>query len=410
MDTQKFLPYLIVLIIVALVVEVYTLLSWKKIIQKNNWNKLYYRLPYFFAILMAVSALTVIYYRTSNQELGGFGEFFYFLVKLWYIPKFLLLPFILIKDIFILIKKLYKKIAPRRSEDNDSQIDLKKRRLVSTAGLGLVTLSYAAVADGLIRTTTNFKVERQNIFIELLPQEFIGFKIVQISDIHAGNFVSKDDFLRVKDICNSLKPDIIVLTGDFVNFHPMEIDMIEEGFTQLNANYGVFACLGNHDHYMSPEDHKILKRKIISYGIDLLVDTNRIIIKNDAVLNIAGIDNIGHRVIKGDFDKALSGLDECNPTILLAHDPSTWDDEILGKRKVDLTLSGHTHGGQIGLNLFGDIYTPAMFFNKRYSGLYQENGQYLYVNRGIATTSLPVRISIYPEITELTLRSANQVS
>jgi predicted MPP superfamily phosphohydrolase len=410
MDTQKFLPYLIVLILVAIAIETYTLLTWKKTVLKNNWNLKYYRIPFFFSILMALASFVIVYFRTNNQDLGNWGEALFMIVKLWYIPKFLLLPFMLFKDSIKLSTKGIKKIFNKKTNKEPDKIDLKKRRLVTTAGLGLVTLPYIAVADGLLRTTTNFKVEKVDIPIKNLPKEFDGFKIVQISDIHAGNFVAKDDFMRVKDICNSLNPDITVITGDFVNFHPMEIDMIEQGFQEMEAKFGVYACLGNHDHYMSDEDHLALKRKIVGYGIDLLVDTSRIIVIGGSVLNLVAIDNIGQRIKKGDFDKALNGIDDCNPTILLAHDPYTWDDEIVGKRKVDLTLSGHTHGGQIGLNFFGDIYTPAMFFNKRFSGLYQENDQYLYVNRGIATTSLPVRISIYPEITELTLRTAKEIS
>jgi predicted MPP superfamily phosphohydrolase len=404
MDTQKFLPYLIVLIIVALALEVYMLMTLKKTILKSNWNKIYYRIPIFISIVMAISGLIIIYFRTNNQDLGQLGDAVFFMVKLWYIPKFLLLPFMLSKDGILLLRNLAKKITGGNSDSNE-QIDLKKRRMLSMAGIGFVAIPYAAVADGLLRTTSNYKIEKVEIPLYRLPRELDGLKIVQISDIHAGNFVSKEDFREVTDKINALKPDIIAITGDFVNFHPMEIDLIEEGFSGMKATYGVYACLGNHDHYMDTDDHLELKRKIISYGIDLLVDTNRVIERNGANLNIAGIDNIGGRVVKGDFSRALKGIDINAPTIMLAHDPITWDSSVVNSLPIDLMLSGHTHGGQIGLNIFGDIYTPAMFFNKRFSGLYNEGGQYLYVNRGIATTSLPVRISIYPEITEITLRT-----
>jgi predicted MPP superfamily phosphohydrolase len=206
-------------------------------------------------------------------------------------------------------------------------------------------------------------------------------------------------------IIKKISPDLVFMTGDFVNFQENEIDKISFEMKQIEAEYGVFACLGNHDHYMFPKEHEIFKSKIRSYGIDLLVNENRTLDIRGNKIQIAGSDNSSWRHNFADFDKTLAGLSKAYPTIMMCHDPSNWDLHINGKRNVDLMLSGHTHGGQFGYNVFGYDLSPVRMFYKQWAGLYKSKDQYLYVNRGLGVVGPPVRIGINPEITHIVLRS-----
>ena len=176
----------------------------------------------------------------------------------------------------------------------------------------------------------------------------------------------------------------------------------------MRARYGVYGCLGNHDHYMSPDQHNQLIKIIRDCGIKLLINENTTIDINGEKLQIASVDNSSYNTNFGDMDKALYGLHDYLPTILLCHDPGEWGKNIKMKTHVDLTLSGHTHGGQMGINVFGKIYTPATIIYDEYAGLYSDKNQYLYVNRGIGTIGPPLRIAIPPEVTLLTLYSTEK--
>ena len=204
---------------------------------------------------------------------------------------------------------------------------------------------------------------------------------------------------------NNLKPDIIAITGDFVNSNPDEFLIVNDELKLLRSEYGVFACLGNHDHYMNEKQKVKLKELIKNTGIDLLVNENKILKIKGETLQIAGIDNSSFQLKFGDVNKTLEGLTPGYPTILLCHDPKMWENEIMGKTFVDLTLSGHTHAGQVSLDFTGNYFIPAMWVLKHVAGLYKFKDQHLYVNVGIGTAGPPIRIGIRPEITLITLKS-----
>ena len=199
---------------------------------------------------------------------------------------------------------------------------------------------------------------------------------------------------------------MIVVTGDWVNTNPDELKLIFPEMGQLSAPLGVYGCLGNHDHYMSNDEHESLVDDIRSVGIDLLINENRILKVDGAQLQLAGTDNTGLRQNFADLDMALAGLAPENPTVLLAHDPTFWDKSVRGNTFVDLMLSGHTHGGQIGLHLLGEDYSIARIIYDQWAGLYREGHQSVYVNRGVGTTAFPIRTAVEPEITLFTLHRA----
>jgi predicted MPP superfamily phosphohydrolase len=189
-----------------------------------------------------------------------------------------------------------------------------------------------------------------------------------------------------------------------VNFHPEELKNIRSELERFRAPMGVFASLGNHDHYMNVRDHALLQSVVRNCGIQLLVNENHVFEQGGDRLQLAAIDNTGLGQDFGDLPRALVGTRREDPTILLAHDPTFWDKEVLKRHEIELTLSGHTHGGQVGVNVLGREFSVAQMVYKRWAGLYTEGDSKLYVNRGLGTIGPPMRIGVPPEITILTLK------
>ena len=246
--------------------------------------------------------------------------------------------------------------------------------------------------------------------IKDLPKSQDGLKIVQLSDLHAGSFYSKKPIEEAFRIVRQEKPDMIMITGDMVNNNPEEMKMVYSDLKKTTAPLGVYGCLGNHDHWMSPKEHELLLKIFKELNIDLLINDNRTLTINGDPFQLAGTDNTGTRQNFADMGKTLKGLTSELPVVLMMHDPINWERKILKKLKIDLMLAGHTHGGQIVLDVLGEKITPTRAFYKHWSGLYSEGDQHLYVNRGFGTTGPPIRVGVPPEITVITLRSKDLIS
>lgn len=252
--------------------------------------------------------------------------------------------------------------------------------------------------------------------LENLPESFDGYRLVQISDIHARSYANRQkSLLRVVEIINSQNPDLIAFTGDIITLDASELESIKEILKELKAKDGIVAVVGNHDYgiYSDPS-HKRPSGEILSdvikeektMGWNVLMDENIKISRNQDSIAVAGVQNTSpsrHFPSKGNLNKASEGT-EGMFRILLTHDPMHWEAEILGK-DYPLTLSGHTHAMQF--SLLG--WCPSRYIFKQYRGLYSEGQQHLYVNIGLGETILPFRIGTRPEITLITLRrrSAN---
>ncbi|MCU0424442.1 MAG: metallophosphoesterase [Candidatus Kapabacteria bacterium] len=308
-----------------------------------------------------------------------------------------------------------------------SEVNLARRafltRTVNMGGYALAAAPVAALGADALFTLYDFDVQRVAIPINNLPAQFHGMTIAQLSDIHAGSFFSEQPMQEVCRIVESLKPDLMLITGDWVNWRAAELPLVLPqiqrlcAFAARNARFGLWGCLGNHDHYSSGAAHAEILSTLRGVGVNLLVNQNTTFCIDGAALQLAAIDNVGLRQNYGRLDKALETLSPENPTILMAHDPTFWDKKIhakphetvAGNLLVDLTLSGHTHGGQMGINLFGMDITPAALMYKQVAGLYADDyslGQHIYVNRGIGTTGIPIRLGVPPEITLITLVKA----
>ena len=248
--------------------------------------------------------------------------------------------------------------------------------------------------------------------LENLPESFDGYRLVQISDIHARSYANRQKSLqRIVGIINNQNPDLIAFTGDIITLDASELESIKEILKELKAKDGIVAVVGNHDYgiYSDPA-HKRPSGEILSdvikeektMGWNVLMDENIKISRNQDSIAVVGVQNTSpsrHFPSKGNLNKASEGT-EGMFRILLTHDPMHWEAEILGK-DYPLTLSGHTHAMQF--SLLG--WCPSRYIFKQYRGLYSEGQQHLYVNIGLGETILPFRIGTPPEITLITLRS-----
>ncbi len=249
-----------------------------------------------------------------------------------------------------------------------------------------------------------------------LPEAFKGLKVVQVSDIHSGSFTNKEAVRKGVTKILDTKPDIILFTGDLVNNVAEEMNDYMDVFDKLHAPMGVYSILGNHDYgdyaaWDSPSAKKAnlerLKQVHAQLGWRLLLDENVLLEKDGQQIALIGVQNIsGRRSFQtyGNLQKAFQGTEELPFKILMSHDPSHWESEVLPDYpQIDLMLSGHTHGMQFGLELPGFKWSPVQYVYHQWAGLYEKGSQRLYVNRGFGFIGYPGRVGILPEITVLEL-------
>ena len=321
-----------------------------------------------------------------------------------YLPKLLFNATQLLGDLTLLISGLFR-------YDGAS---LKKWFLIPGLVLGLLT--FVAFGMGMARGRTNVKVFRETIKINKLPDSFKGLSIVQLSDIHLAGFYRHPGYIKkVVKMVNELQPDLICFTGDMVHNFSEEVDPFVDIIKDLTAPLGKFAVLGNHDYgayfnWDSKEDEvanlERVKSQIRASGFDLLLNEHRTVSLNGGSLAILGVENWGKPPFPqiGDLEGAMNGVNPEHCKILLSHDPSHWDLQVREKEDIDLTLSGHTHGMQLGIEIGKFRWSPSKWTYKHWAGLYGETGQQLYVNRGLGYTGFPGRVGIRPEITLLVLQ------
>ncbi|MDQ1267079.1 MAG: Metallophosphoesterase, partial [Bacteroidota bacterium] len=396
---DRVIKFNIAFAILQFVMDLFFVISWTKFVRKRNLNKSLYIILWLASAIAAIILCYSLYIKFSHIIPSYSEKILILIINIWFIPKLFISPVIIFKDLIKIIRKKFKNRTSTVKLKEANPIDLKRRQLVENIGWCMSGVPFILLTDGYFKTTKNYKIYEIEIPLQWLPPELDGIKIVQISDIHAASLYSSRDFLRARFLANSLEPDIMVVTGDFINDNIQEIYIIKEELSKLRAKYGVFACPGNHEHYLNSDVTSILYKEIESAGIKMLINENITFNIKGEKLQLAGVDNTGKSMYFADFDAAMKGLSPAYPTILLCHDPSNWEPSIVGKTFAGLTLAGHTHGGQIGLELFGEMLTPTRVQYKQYAGLYHSKGQYLYVNRGIGTTGPPIRVGIKPEIT-----------
>jgi uncharacterized protein len=262
----------------------------------------------------------------------------------------------------------------------------------------------------------NYKIKRVALNFPNLPSSFRGLRVVQLSDIHSGSFTNKEAVKRGVERVMSLKPDLILFTGDLVNNEAKEMEHYVDVFSQLKAPMGIYSVLGNHDYgdyakWQSKEAKRQnlerLKQTHGEMGWRLMMNEHVFLERNNEKIALIGIENWSNKARfpkYGDLTRAYAGTENAPFKILMSHDPSHWDAEVRPKyADIDLMLAGHTHGMQFGVEIPWLKWSPVQYVYKQWAGLYEQGAQKLYVNRGFGFIGYPGRVGILPEITLIEL-------
>lgn len=292
-----------------------------------------------------------------------------------------------------------------------------RRGFISKVGLAIFSLPFATLLYGMMARVSKMATKNIELHLPNLPMGWDGAVIAQISDLHVGSLSSSDLIDRAAEIINERQPEITVLTGDLVNSEAIEADNFVDALSKIQGKLGKFSILGNHDYGIYREwgseaeklaNDRHMEKIHADSGFDLLKNANRRLERNGDKISILGSENWGssrHFPKFGDLKKTMKGVPETDVKILLSHDPTHWDSEVLEKTDIDLTLSGHTHGFQFGMEIPGFVkWSPVQYVYKHWSGLYEKAGQYLYVNRGLGFLGYMGRVGMTPEVTFITLR------
>jgi predicted MPP superfamily phosphohydrolase len=274
---------------------------------------------------------------------------------------------------------------------------------------------------GMIKGKYAYRVIKHTLFFDDLPSNFDGFTITQISDVHAGSFKNPTAVQKGIELIKAQNSDLFVFTGDLVNNKAEEITPWIDHFKQVKAPYGQFSVLGNHDYgdyvpWRSESEKNANLQRLKEYheelGYKLLLDEEVTLHKDGQKIVLAGVENWGIGFgERGDLNKALAGTSLNDFKILLSHDPSHWDAEVVKHpSKVHLTLSGHTHGMQFGIEAFGIKWSPVKYRYAHWAGITSRNGRYLNINRGFGFLGFSGRIGIWPEITVIELKKSPEIS
>lgn len=378
------------------------------------------RYPWVYFAYMGISLIVLlnfIYQFTWGEEAGrvlSVAKSYAFGFLLTMITfKLITIIFLFSEDIFRFLSGTYHRFFGGTKEFSLPE----RRRFLSMIAMGVAAIPFGALLYGMYRGKYNFKVLNYNLEFEDLPDAFDGYQITQISDVHSGSFDNREKIEYAIDLINEQQSDVILFTGDMVNNKAEEMNPWKDTFSRLNAKDGKYSILGNHDYgdYVAwdteelksenLEDLKDLQKEI---GFDLLLNESRYLQKGEDKIALVGVENWGRGGFKkaGDLSKAASSIAKDDFKILMSHDPSHWEDKVIeDDYHYHLTLSGHTHGMQFGIEIPGWIkWSPVKWRYKYWAGIYKEMGQYINVNRGFGFLGYPGRVGIWPEITVITLK------
>jgi len=290
-----------------------------------------------------------------------------------------------------------------------------RRRFISEVATLVAAVPFSGFMYAMLKGKYDYKVHRTTLYFDDLPAAFDGFTITQLSDIHSGSFDNTSAVQRGIDLAKAQKSDLFVFTGDLVNNAAWEIEPYIDRFGEIKAPYGQFSILGNHDYgdYIKwnseqekADNLELLKGQHKKLGYRLLLDENVELEKDGQKISLIGVQNWGKGFIQiGDLDKALKGVDEPAFKICLSHDPTHWEEKIrFHPTKIHLTLAGHTHGAQFGVETDRFRWSPVEYRYLDWAGLASEGDRYLYVNRGFGFLAFSGRLGIWPEVTVITLK------
>lgn len=364
--------------------------------------------------------LTLFYFRLlvnpgTNKLSMVFtlSVFFIFLLS-----KVILCLFLLLEDSYRLLS--FAVLSIRKLIFSGPEVhSLSRSAALAKIAAGVAAIPAVSLIFGMVKGAYRYRVREVDLVLKNLPEAFHGMRLVQISDVHAGSLYDADAVRRGVQLIMDQKPDLVFFTGDLVNNEASEFDSLAEIFKQIQAPLGVFSVLGNHDYgdyrYWPSEEAKQknfldLMNHHQSMGWKLLMDEHVLVEKDGQKIAVAGIQNWGARgnfPKYGDLGKALKDLEHPGVLLLLSHDPSHWEAQVLPQfPQVNAMFSGHTHGMQFGVEIPGFKWSPVQYMYRQWAGLYAEKDCQLYVNRGFGFLGYPGRVGIWPEITRFTLKPA----
>ncbi len=399
----------ILLIAIILLFEFYAFQAFKTV-TKLKWILWMYQVLS-VAIILYVIFNVLQFDRSTGQNKQSLQTIGVILITV--VPKLVLTFFLFGEDIF---RVVVGGIRFFTTNSYNGDFFPERRKFISQLALGLAAIPFASLIYGIVKGKYNFKVIKTLIPFDDLPQAFNGFKILQLSDIHSGSFDDPEKIKYAIDLINEQDFDILLFTGDIVNTHAREMHPWIEIYKKIKTPaFGKFSVLGNHDYgeyvtWNSPEEKnqnfeniKDLHRQI---DFKLLLNESIPIQKDNDIIQLIGVENWGHNFKKaGDLKKAAAKTTIDEFKILMSHDPSHWEYEVKNNPKnIHLTLSGHTHGMQFGIEIPGIFrWSPVQYVYKQWAGLYQEFNRYIYVNRGFGFHAYPGRVGIWPEISIIEL-------
>jgi uncharacterized protein len=407
----------IIFFLLITVVEVYFLQAVKTFSQDFSPGKrsvLLY-IAYGLAILNFTLAVTSLFYPPPNWN--NFFRFVSAIGLIFFVCKLLGCSFLIIDDIIRLFRWIFSLFQTRSAEAVEAGAKISRLKFMSQLAITFTVIPAVGFIYGMVRGAYKYRVHRVKVPSPNLPEAFHGFKIVQISDIHTGSFLNNSALSYAFDIVMNQAADLILFTGDLVNNEAKETEGFEDIYKKLKAPHGVYSVLGNHDYgdYVQWENPEAKRKNLESLkdvhakaGWRLLMNEHVPLEKDGQKIALLGIENWGgnmHFPKYGKMELAHKDTADYPFKILMSHDPSHWEKQVQPEYKdVDLTLSGHTHGMQFGIEIPGFKWSPVKYFYKQWAGLYKQDNQFLYVNRGLGFLGYPGRLGIWPEITVLELQ------
>ena len=407
-----------ILTAVMLLLDFYIFVAIRTIIQGSSTRtKTIVFSAYWLISILAIICLLILFFGNPDFFPKKVKTYLIAIVMSLFFAKLVACLFFIIDDVRRLLQWLGTKIFfDSREAAQTSELVISRSMFLTWLGLGAGGTMMATLFYGF-SNKYNYQVKHIKIPFPNLPAAFKGFKIVQFSDVHSGSFDNKKAVMKGVQKIIDLKADLIIFSGDLVNNRTDEINDYKEVFNKLKAPYGVFSTLGNHDYgdyatwpYQGLTKEQNLKNMIdvhAELGWKLMMNEHTILEKDGEKIALIGIENWGAKARfpkYGKMAKAYAGTEEYPFKILISHDPSHWDAQVRPEYgDVDLTLAGHTHGMQFGVDIPGFKWSPIQYVYKEWDGLYVEGKQKLYVNPGFGFLGYPGRVGILPEITVIEL-------
>jgi predicted MPP superfamily phosphohydrolase len=415
MSGWRLLPiFITVTLLLLFIVQYYFFISITHFLKSTRKKRWLLYSTYFTFGIFNIPLIIILLFRPHFHILSNW--LLYIVIYPFYIWHFSLLLLFLVLMLLKIVQlpyllgvwligkfKIEDKQKKSSSRQNNDTYDIHRRAILRKGLIVLAGSAFAGSSYGTLRRD-KFEITHISIPIKNLPDNFHEFTIALISDIHSSIFMQKEKMQRYAAVVNSLEADLIAVPGDFVNSMVDEVYPFAEAFSELKAPHGIYGVLGNHDFYTRRVE--VVAQQVESCGIKLLRNDRIMIEKGEQKLLLLGIDDTGSRTLANRWvENIIERTTLHAPTILLCHRPYYF--QQFAQQQIDLTLSGHTHGGQIVLGkLDRDVIAPARMVSPYVAGLYTIESSNMYVSRGIGTVGIPIRLNCPPEVTKITLVKA----